>query len=118
MKTIGETSDGYHTFDELYLYRMLYNAAFFNELARRGVYDVHKSVRHSDGDVIFGGEFFIVVAALPTGQISNHYTLGHDLEHWYLFDIPIRDIAVEYDGHSPAEAATRLFEFLKIPHNQ
>lgn len=30
---MGEVSDGYHTFNELYQYRMLYNAAFFNELA-------------------------------------------------------------------------------------
>ena len=28
----GEVSDGFHTFDELYHYRMLYNAAFFNSL--------------------------------------------------------------------------------------
>jgi hypothetical protein len=28
----GEVSDGFHTFDELYHYRMLYNAAFFNGL--------------------------------------------------------------------------------------
>lgn len=32
----GEISDGYHTFNELYRYRMLYNAAFFNELAYKG----------------------------------------------------------------------------------
>ena len=37
----GEVSDGFHTFDELYHYRMLYNAAFFNSL--EGKYDVHKS---------------------------------------------------------------------------
>lgn len=28
----GKVSDGFHTFDELYHYRMLYNAAFFNSL--------------------------------------------------------------------------------------
>lgn len=39
----GEVSDGFHTFDELYHYRMLYNAAFFNSL--EGKYDVHKSYR-------------------------------------------------------------------------
>lgn len=33
---MGEVSDGYHTFNELYRYRMLYNAAFFNLLARNG----------------------------------------------------------------------------------
>ena len=42
----GEVSDGFHTFDELYHYRMLYNAAFFNSL--EGKYDVHKSYRHAD----------------------------------------------------------------------
>lgn len=42
----GEISDGFHSFDELYHYRMLYNAAFFNSL--EGKYEVHKSYRHSD----------------------------------------------------------------------
>lgn len=42
----GEVSDGFHTFDELYHYRMLYNAAFFNSL--EGKYEVHKSYRHAD----------------------------------------------------------------------
>ena len=40
---MGEVSDGYHTFNELYEYRLLYNAALFNELAKQGLYDVHKS---------------------------------------------------------------------------
>ena len=34
-KNIEELSDGYHTFAELYEYRKLYNAAFFNELAKK-----------------------------------------------------------------------------------
>lgn len=42
----GKISDGFHSFDELYHYRMLYNAAFFNSL--EGKYEVHKSYRHSD----------------------------------------------------------------------
>lgn len=67
----GEVSDGFHTFDELYHYRMLYNAAFFNSL--EGKYDVHKSYRHADGELCFGGGWFIVMANLPTGQVSNHY---------------------------------------------
>ena len=39
----GEKSDGYHTFNELYEYRLLYHASFFNELAKQNLYDVHKS---------------------------------------------------------------------------
>jgi hypothetical protein len=46
-------SDGCHTFDELYHYRMLYNAAFFNSLG--GKYEVHKSYRHANGELCFGG---------------------------------------------------------------
>lgn len=42
---MGEVSDGYHTFNELYRYRMLYNAAFFNLLARNGQVEVCKSRR-------------------------------------------------------------------------
>lgn len=34
----GKISDGFHSFDELYHYRMLYNAAFFNSL--EGKYEV------------------------------------------------------------------------------
>lgn len=102
----GQISDGYHTFDELYYYRMLYNAAFFNTLPKR---IVHKSKRHYTGEECFGGGMFIVMAELPTGQISNHY----DLEYWDLFKIPEREIAAPWDGHTPQEAAERLRKYLE-----
>lgn len=101
----GEISDGYHTFNELYRYRMLYNAAFFNLLPKE---IVHKSKRHHDGEECFGGGWFIVMANLPTGQISNHY----ELKDWDLFQIPEKEVADEWDGHTPREAAERLHEYL------
>lgn len=101
----GKISDGFHNFDELYHYRMLYNAAFFNSL--EGKYEVHKSYRHADGELCFGGGWFIVMAYLPTGQVSNHYRI----EDWNLFNIPERWKADEWDGHTPAEAANRLYRF-------
>lgn len=64
----GKVSDGFHSFDELYHYRMLYNAAFFNSLGER--YEVHKSYRHADGELCFEGGWFIVMANLPTGQVT------------------------------------------------
>lgn len=100
----GETSDGYHTFNELYEYRLAYNAALFNEWALQGKYEVHKSKKHSDGDPCFDGTYFIVVAQLPTGQISNHYKL----KYWDEFNLPERAKAAEYDGHTPKEALDRL----------
>lgn len=100
----GDTSDGYHTFNELYEYRMVYNSALFNEWARQGVYDVHKSYRHSDGELCFGGGWFVVVAELPTGQVTNHY----ENKHWLEFDIPEKVTANKYDGHTPKEALDRI----------
>ena len=109
----GKISDGYHTlneipfntFNELYNYRMLYNAAFFNMLPKE---IVHKSKRHHDGKECFGGGWFIVMANLPTGQISNHY----ELKDWDLFQIPEKEVADEWDGHTPQEAAERLHKYL------
>lgn len=84
---------------------MLYNAAFFNSL--EGKYEVHKSYRHADGELCFGGGWFIVMANLPTGQVSNHYRA----EEWNLFNVPERWKADEWDGHTPVEAANRLYKF-------
>lgn len=108
-KTIGEVSDGYHTFNELYEYRMLYNAAFFNLLAKNKQCGVHKSKRHATGEKCFGGGWFIVMANLPTGQISNHY----ELKDWDLFQCEEKEFADVWDGHTPQEAAERLRKYLK-----
>jgi len=45
-KITGETSDGYHTFNELYEFRKLYNAALFNEWGVKEIRNVHKSKKH------------------------------------------------------------------------
>lgn len=107
-KDMGEVSDGYHTFNELYEYRMLYNAALFNEFAKQGLYDVHKSRKHSDGEYPFGdSNWFIVMAELPTGQISNHY----EMKDWDKFQIPEKPLANKWDEHSPRDVADRLTSF-------
>lgn len=103
----GELSDGYHTFNELYEFRKVYNAALFNEWAKFDIpkYNVHKSIRHSDGEYCFGGGWFIVVAELPSGQISNHY----EIKDWDLFKIPAKDKAlIEFDGHTANDVLNRL----------
>lgn len=105
----GLTSDGHHTFDELYQFRMLYNAALFNEWGLDDRYDVHKSWRHHEGDPCFGGGWFIVMAQLPTGQISNHYPA----KDWDLFDVQERKVAAAWDGHTASDVAVRLHRFLR-----
>lgn len=99
----GDTSDGYHTFNELYFYRMLYNAHAAHGWLAQGI-PVVKSWRHSDGEECFGGGWFIVTATLPAGQVSNHY----EARHWGLFKVPEADLPPEWDGHTPHDAAMRL----------
>lgn len=111
----NDVSDGYHTFGQLYDCRLAYNVALFNEWAKewnrhlsdfaKPQYNVHKSKKHYDGEECFGGGWFIVVAILPTGQITNHYKL----EDWDLFKIPETEKAlVEFDGHNTDDVISRL----------
>jgi hypothetical protein len=122
---VEDIRDGYHSFNELYEFRKLYNAALFNEWGlfekrvtsdagyhstQKGKYNVHKSWKHHDGELCFGGGWFIVVAVLPTGQISNHYKA----EDWDLFKIPETEKALyEFDGHTSQDVVQRLKDLLK-----
>jgi hypothetical protein len=108
----GNTSDGYHTFNELYDFRRAYNAALFNEWAAGGKCSVHKSWRHHDGELCFGGGWFIVVAVLPEGQISNHY----EAKDWDLFAVLETERALfEFDGHSGSDVVARLKAYTTPP---
>jgi hypothetical protein len=109
----GETSDGYHTFNELYEFRKLYNACLFNEWWGQGRFSVTKSKRHDDGELCFGGGWFVVTAQLPTGQISNHY----ELKDWDLFRCDEFVNSPKWDGHTPQDVAKRLNVFLSQPTN-
>lgn len=104
----GDISDGYHTFNEPYGYRTLYNAAFFNELAK-GDIKARKSHKRHDGEERPGGGWLIVMAEPPTGQISDH----HGNRYRESFNIPEPDTAWEWDGHTPDEAADRIESYLK-----
>ena len=103
------TSDGHHSFKELYEFRKLYNALAFNELSKNKDYKVHKSKRHFDGEECFGGGWFIVIAYLPTGQISNHY----ELKDWDLFKCEEKENADEWDGHTTQDVVNRITKSLQ-----
>ena len=130
-KSLNDLRDEYHSIRELYEFRKAYNALLFNEWASENVferkarlahndttgedreprikYDVHKSWKHNDGELCFGGGWFIVVAMLPDGQITNHYKA----EDWDLFQIPETDKAkYEHDGHTPADTLQRMKQLL------
>lgn len=109
-KIDGSTSDGFHTFDELYAYRKAYHAMWVKANKGNAEYGIHKSLRHSSGEPCFGGGWFIVVASLPTGQISNHYKL----KDWDLFECEARELPDPYDGHTPAQSLQRMMDFLTL----
>lgn len=112
VKIDGNTSDGYHTFNELYEFRKAYNAALFNEWASTGKCSVHKSWRHNNGELCFGGGWFIVVAVLPQGQISNHY----EAKDWDFFKVPETNKALfEFDGHTGSDVIARLMSYTAPP---
>jgi hypothetical protein len=102
----GGISDGYHTFDELYEFRKLYNAVLFNSWADQGIYKVHKSTKHNDGEDCFGGGWFIVMATTPHGQISNHY----EMKDWFLFRCDQYEKADKWDGHTSADVVQTLIK--------
>jgi hypothetical protein len=110
MLDINYISDGYHTFSELYEFRLLLTACLFNEWVKAGIYDVHKSWKHPDGEYCFGGGWFIVKAHLPTGQISFHY----EEKDWDKFNCQELDIPSDFDGHSAQDCVNRLKTFIKF----
>ena len=109
----GNTSDGYHTFNELYEFRMLYHAALCNELVALpgNPHRIHKSDRHSDGQLCFDGGWFVVVMQLPTGQVTNHYE--YTRENWALFRVPVFSRADPWDGHTVQDVLVRLRRFIE-----
>jgi hypothetical protein len=105
------TEDLLSTIEELYRFRMVYHALIVREWTQQGLYDVHKSYYHHDGERCFGDEnWFIVVAMLPEGQVSNHY----HKEFWDLFECPEVPIAkYAWDGHTSTDVCDRLENLVK-----
>lgn len=93
---IGEFSDGYHTFNDLYKQRLSLSAALFNAYKEKA----WKSTRHADGKPCFDGEYFIVGIDTPLGPYTYHYAYGENTCNWYMFDCKILEKAPEWDGHT------------------
>ena len=105
MEKIMEIDEQQDLIEELYDFRLTYNALLFNEWAENQKYEVYKSRRHGDGELCFDGEYFIVVAQLPTGQVTNHY----HIRHWNMFKInEYEKVKEDFDGHTPSDVIERL----------
>ena len=95
----GETSDGYHTFNELYHHR----AVLFSVIVKVFPDHAWKSRKHHDGTMYDG--MFIVGIETPDGQATYHY----DIEpYWDMFQCKELEYAPEWDGHTPDEAIRRI----------
>ena len=66
----GDTSDGYHTFNELYRHRAILFSVICNERPEVS----WKSKRHHDGTMYDG--MFIVGIDTPEGQATYHYDIN------------------------------------------
>ena len=105
----GETSDGYHTFNELYHHR----AVLFSVIVKAFPERAWKARQHHDGTMYEG--MFIVGIDTPYGQASYHY----DIEpYWNMFACRELERAPEWDGHTPAQAIERIGRLVPVRHGQ
>lgn len=100
---IGDLSDGYHTFNELYHHR----AVLFSVICNSNPQMAWKSKLHDTGDMFDG--MFIVGIETPQGQATYHYDIN---PYWDMFKVEELTYAPKWDGHTPEEAIRRISTLL------
>jgi hypothetical protein len=105
---IGQTSDGYHTFDGLYEHRCYLFAALAKALCLFSAAKCWKSLNHSDGS-FYDGWFVMGIGTDKGDQITYHLPrkMWNDCD-----DIPTVENAPEWDGHTANDVLQRLKLFL------
>lgn len=98
-KVDGNTSDGYHTFNELYHHRAVLTSVICNAIPQV----CWKSKLHHDGTMYDG--MFIVGIDTPGGQASYHYDIN---PYWGWFRVPEMERSPEFDGHTSDDAIRRI----------
>lgn len=94
-----DTSDGHHTFRDLYHHRAILFGVICNAIPEI----CWKSMLHHDGTMF--NDDFIVGINTPDGQATYHYKVDR---YWDLFRVPVFDHAPEWDGHTPTQAIERI----------
>ena len=105
----GDTSDGHHTFHELYNHRRALTAVLASAAASAG--DSWRSrEHHPDDSPMFEGGYFIVGIELPTGTITYHYKN----QFWDDFAaVPEIPHAPKWDGATPDDTVTRCLDLAR-----
>lgn len=98
-ENIGEFSDGYHTFNELYHHR----AVLFCKICELFPELAWKSLLHDTGDMYDG--MFIVGIDTEYGQATYHFDID---PYWYMFGVKELEKAPKWDGHTPDDAIERI----------
>ena len=96
---IDDLSDGFHTFRQLYYQRMM----LFATIVKQNKDKAWKSLRHEDGELCFGGGWFIVGIDTPEGSYTYHY----EDNYFSLFDCEELERGKHWDGHTEKDV-TRL----------
>ena len=96
---LGDLSDGYHTFNQLYHQRAVLFAALVKAYRDRA----WKSWKHEDGENCFGGGWFIVGIDTPEGSYTYHY----EDKYWDMFECKELEKGKHWDGHTEKDV-TRL----------
>ena len=98
-ENIGNFSDGYHTFNELYYHR----AILFSVICNNNKTIAWKSKQHHDGTMF--NNMFIVGMDTPKGQATYHYDIT---PYWNLFEVKELERAPLWDGHTSDQALERI----------
>ena len=97
---VGDLSDGYHTFNDLYYQRCILFAALVNTFKDLS----WKSHKHEDGEECFGGGWFIVGIDTPEGSYTYHY----EDKYWDLFECQELEVGKMWDGHTEKDVRRLL----------
>ena len=92
LEDIGDFSDGYHTFNDLYTQR----AVLFATIVNQNLDKAWKSRKHEDGEPCFGGGWFIVGVDTPAGSYTYHY----EDKYWDVYKCVELPVAKHWDGHT------------------
>ena len=103
---LGEVSDGYHTFNELYEHKYVLFLALCRALGMGW-----KSKFHSDGSMF--AEYFVCGVTLPgAGDITYHLPM-YEWENASFLRVLER--APSWDGHTPVQVSERLRKYASRP---
>jgi hypothetical protein len=101
---LGNISDGYHTFNELYEHRH----ALFMALMVKNKENSFKTLRDDKNEAVWDG-WFIAGMNLPVGMVTYHMPIQY-FDHLDVAEIPYNH---EYDGHDSNVVLQRILSLSK-----